>query len=168
MIGFVDGVVAFDGKTLRGSGKKGSNELLHLVTADAVGSGRYMAQEGTYGKGHEFAKLKNLRDVLILKGGIATTDALGCQTEIAEKIVDQGGDDILPVKDNPKNLVTAIRQFLRKAIRQVFDAWMFSVSRKSKKITAGSTSAATPGSWTFREGTSRCAKRGTNLGGRQD
>lgn len=111
LVGVVEGVVAFDGKTLRGSGKKGSNELLHLVTAYAVGSGLCLAQEGTCGKGHELAGLKNLLDVLILKGCIATTDALGCQTEIAEKIVDQGGDYVLQVKDNQKNLATAIREF---------------------------------------------------------
>ena len=39
-----------DGKTLRGSGKKGSNELLHMVTAYAVQSGLSLAQEGPCGK----------------------------------------------------------------------------------------------------------------------
>ncbi len=111
LVGVVEGVVAFDGKTLRGSGKKGSNELLHMVTAYAVGSGLCLAQEGTCGKGHELAGLKNLLEVLILKGCIATTDALGCQTEVAEKIVDRGGDYVLQVKDNQKNLAEAIREF---------------------------------------------------------
>ena len=33
LAGLIEVVVALDGKTLRGSGKKGSNELLHIVTA---------------------------------------------------------------------------------------------------------------------------------------
>ena len=47
LVGVVDGVVAFDGKTLRGSGKKGSNELLHLVTAYAVENGKVAATSGS-------------------------------------------------------------------------------------------------------------------------
>ena len=111
LAGLIEGVVAIDGKTLRGSGKKGSNELLHMVTAYAVQSGLSLAQEGTCGKGHELAGMKALLDVLILKGCIVTMDALGCQTELAEKIVARGGDDVLQVKDNPKNLAEALREF---------------------------------------------------------
>jgi len=111
LAGVIDGVVAIDGKTLRGSGKKGSNELLHMVTAYAVQSGLCLAQEGTCGKGHELAGMKALLDVLVLKGCIVTMDALGCQTELAEKIVARGGDYVLQVKDNQKNLAEALREF---------------------------------------------------------
>ena len=38
-------------------------------------------------------------------------DALGCQTELAEKIVARGGDDVQQVKDNQKNRAEAIREF---------------------------------------------------------
>jgi hypothetical protein len=58
LAGIVEGVVAIDGKTLRGSGKKGSNELLHMVTAYATQSGLCLAQEGTCGKGNELAGIK--------------------------------------------------------------------------------------------------------------
>ena len=47
LVGVVDGVAAFDGKTLRGSGKKGSNELLHLVTAYVVENGKVAAASGS-------------------------------------------------------------------------------------------------------------------------
>ncbi|WP_273703588.1 ISAs1 family transposase, partial [Candidatus Accumulibacter vicinus] len=82
-----------------------------MVTAYAVQSGLCLAQEGTCGKGHELAGMKGLLDVLILKGCIVTMDALGCQTELAEKIVARGGDYVLQVKDNQKNLAEAIREF---------------------------------------------------------
>ncbi len=51
----------------------------------------------------------------MLKGCIVTLDALGCQTEIAEKIVAQGGDYVLAVKDNPKNLSEAVVEFFTTA-----------------------------------------------------
>lgn len=120
LAGLIEGVVAMDGKTLRGSGKKGSNEWLHMVTAYAVQSGLCLAQEGTCGKGHELAGMKTRLDVLILKGCIVTMDALGCQTELAEKIVARGGDDVLQVKDNQKNLAEALREFFDTGARTGF------------------------------------------------
>ena len=111
LAGVVEGVVAIDGKTVRGSGKKGSNALLHMVSAYAVQAGLCLAQEGTCGKGHELAGIGSLLDVLTLKGCIVTMDALGCQTELAQKIVARGGDYLLQVKDNQKNLAEAIREF---------------------------------------------------------
>jgi predicted transposase YbfD/YdcC len=111
LTGIVEGVVALDGKSLRGSGAKGGNELIHMVTAYATESGLCLAQEGTRGKGNELAGVKALLDMLALKGCIVTMDALGCQTELAEKIVDRGGDYVLQVKDNQKKLADALREF---------------------------------------------------------
>ncbi|MBK7237884.1 MAG: ISAs1 family transposase [Sterolibacteriaceae bacterium] len=62
-------------------------------------------------RGHELTGVKSLLDILILKGCIVTMDALGCQTELAERIVARGGDYLLQVKDNQKNLAEAIREF---------------------------------------------------------
>lgn len=104
LVGQVDGVVAIDGKTLRGSGRKGGNDLTHMVTAYATSSGLCLAQEGTIGKGNELAGTKALLDVLALKGCIVTMDALGCQTELAEKIVERGGDYVLQVKEADSSL----------------------------------------------------------------
>ena len=50
-------------------------------------------------------------DTLALKGCIVTIDAIGCQTEIARKILDRGGDYLLAVKDNQKDLADALREF---------------------------------------------------------
>lgn len=113
----IEGIVALDGKTLCGSGKKGSNDLLHMVTAYATQSRLSLAQEGTRGKGNELAGIKALLDILVLKGCIVTTDALGCQKEVAEKIVERGGDYVLQVKDNQKNLAEAIREFFEEGER---------------------------------------------------
>jgi predicted transposase YbfD/YdcC len=42
--------------------------------------------------------------LLDLKGCIVTTDALGCQTEIASTAIEGEGDYVLPVKNNQKTL----------------------------------------------------------------
>jgi len=68
-------------------------------------------QEGTAGKGNELTGIRALLDMLVLKGGIVTMDALGCQTDVSEKIVAQGGDYALAVKNNQKNLSQAIVAF---------------------------------------------------------
>jgi len=110
LVGAIDGVVALDGKTVCGS-QDGHNTALHMVSAYATGSGLCLGQEGTRGKGNEIAAIKALLDTLVLKGCIVTIDAIGCQTEIAQKIVDQGGDYLLAVKDNQSTLADALREF---------------------------------------------------------
>src|ERR1035437_5495865 len=115
IVGVVKGVVALDGKTVRGS-KDGPNTALHMVSAYATELGVSLGQEGTAGKGNELAAIKALLDTLVLKGCIVTMDALGCQTEVVEKIVTQGGDYVLAVKDNQKNLSQAIVEFFDTAI----------------------------------------------------
>ena len=114
IVGTVEGVVAFDGKTVRGS-KNGANTALHMVSAYATALGVSLGQEGSAGKGNELAAIKALLNTMVLKGCIVTLDALGCQTEIAEKIVAQGGDYVLAVKDNQKNLSDALVDFFETA-----------------------------------------------------
>jgi predicted transposase YbfD/YdcC len=118
IVGVAEGVVAFDGKTVRGS-KDGANTALHMVSAYASALGVSLGQEGSAGKGNELAAIKALLDTLVLKGCIVTLDALGCQTQIAEKIVAQGGDYVLAVKDNQKNLSEAVVEFFDTA--EAFD-----------------------------------------------
>ena len=43
----------------------------------------------------------------MLKGCIVTIDAIGCQTESVQKIIDRGGDYLLAVKDNLGTLADA-------------------------------------------------------------
>lgn len=121
MVGVVDGVVAIDGKTVCGS-RDGENTALHMISAFATGSGLCLGQEGTRGKGHEIAGIKALLDTLALKGCIVTLDAIGCQTEIAQKIVDRGGDYLLAVKDNQERLATALREFFAEGASGGFGA----------------------------------------------
>lgn len=80
-------------------------------SAFATESGLCLGQEGTRCKGNEITGIKALLQTLTLKDCIVTIDAIGCQTEIAEKIVQQGGDYLLAVKENQGKLFEAVHEF---------------------------------------------------------
>ena len=114
LVGVVDGVIALDGKTVCGS-RDGENTALHMVSAFATASGLCLRQEGTRGKGNEIAAIKALLHTLTLKGCIVTIDAIRCQTDIAQQIVERRGDYLLAVKDNQRKLADALREFFAEA-----------------------------------------------------
>jgi hypothetical protein len=95
--------IAVDGKTLRGiHGEQIPG--VHLVGAYAHEAGTILAQLRTAGKGQELAAAKALLADLPLRGRLVTTDALLTQREVAQQVVDGGGDYLLPVKDNQPTL----------------------------------------------------------------
>jgi predicted transposase YbfD/YdcC len=98
-------VIAIDGKTVRGS-KDSFHEIfpIHLVHAWSVENDICLGQQKTEAKSNEITAIPELLDLLEIKGSIITMDAMGTQRAIAEKIIDNGGDYILSVKDNQKYL----------------------------------------------------------------
>src|SRR6476646_11097407 len=71
-----------------------------------------LAQIATDAKSNEITAVPKLLEMLSLKGTIVTVDALNCQREIAQKIVDQGGDYALALKGNQGTLHDDVRLFL--------------------------------------------------------
>jgi predicted transposase YbfD/YdcC len=105
-----DKTVAIDGKTLRRSHDQ-SHGLgpLHMVSAWASEDGLALGQVATEEKSNEITAIPALIDRIDVKGAIVTIDAMGCQKEIAKKIVDAKGDYVLAVKDNQPKLHEAIK-----------------------------------------------------------
>jgi len=98
-------VVALDGKTLRGSHKRGAGkDAIHLVNAWAVNTGIVLGQRKMDGKTNEITAIPELLRVLNMSGCIVTIDAMGCQKDIAQTIRDEKADYILCVKDNQRKL----------------------------------------------------------------
>jgi DDE_Tnp_1-associated/Transposase DDE domain len=96
-------VLPIDGKTVRRSGRrKGGLAPLHLVSAWAGANHVSLGQVAVDQKSNEITAIPRLLELLDLKGALVTIDAMGCQKEIAAKIVDGGGDYILAVKDNQR------------------------------------------------------------------
>ena len=98
-------VVAIDGKVLRRSFDRASGKsALHMVSAWGCDQRLVLAQIATDAKSNEITAVPKLLEMLSLKGTIVTVDALNCQREIAQKIVDQGGDYVLALKGNQGSL----------------------------------------------------------------
>ena len=73
---------------------------MHLVAAYTHRAGAILGQLQTAGKGQEIAAAQALLAQVPLAGRLVTTDALLTQREVAQQVVDGGGDYLLPVKDN--------------------------------------------------------------------
>ena len=98
-------VVAFDGKSLRRSFRKaGCGVFVHMVSAWATRNRIVLGQVKVDDKSNEITAIPELLGMLFLKGCIVTIDAMGCQKEIAAKIVDSAADFCLTVKDNQPTL----------------------------------------------------------------
>ncbi len=97
-------IVNIDGKRLCNSGEKGSKSMIHLVNAWSNSNQMILGQVKTEEKSNEITAIPTLLDLLALEGAIVTIDAMGCQTAIAEKIIEKGANYILAVKDNQKFL----------------------------------------------------------------
>lgn len=105
----VTGVVAIDGKTLRGS-KDGilGKRALHMVNVWAVENGLVLAQQKVAAKTNEITVIPQLLELLDIEGTTVTVDAMGCQTDIAQAILDEGADYVLAVKGNQDTLLDDI------------------------------------------------------------
>lgn len=98
-------VIAIDGKTVRRSFKNGDRRsAIHMVSAFATANLVTLGQVKVDEKSNEITAIPELLDLLTVKGCIITIDAMGCQTAIAEKIIEGGGDYVLSVKDNQPTL----------------------------------------------------------------
>lgn len=107
------GVVAIDGKVLRRSFDRAKGRSpLHMVSAWGCEQRLVLAQIDTDVKSNEITAVPELLKMLSLKGTIVTTDALNCQREIAQQIVDQGGDYVLALKGNQGTLHDDVVRFL--------------------------------------------------------
>src|SRR5487761_1272188 len=106
-------VIAIDGKTNRrtfgGKTKDGLSRALHLVSAFASENGVALGQVATDQKSNEITAIPELLKLLDIKGCLITTDAMGCQTDIAADIVKRGGDYLLAVRGNQKGLYLSMQ-----------------------------------------------------------
>ncbi len=102
-------VVAIDGKTLCGTRETGKKKLVHMVSAWAEGNGLVLGQRKVDEKSNEITAIPKLLKALELAGAVVTIDAMGCQREIAQLIVEKKADYVLAVKDNQGLLAEQVR-----------------------------------------------------------
>jgi len=109
-------IIAIDGKTMRRShDQRNGLGPLHLVSAWLSEQGLALGQVSTEEKSNEITAIPELIDRIDVKGAIVTIDAMGCQKEIAKKIVNAKGNYVLAVKDNQPKLHEAIKELFSDA-----------------------------------------------------
>ena len=112
-------VVAIDGKTVRRShDKRAGKQTIHLVSAWASANTLALGQGQTDRKSNEITAIPRL---LELSGCIVTIDAMGCQKEIAQGILDRGADYLLAVKENQGRLYRDVQDLFEGAEEAGYD-----------------------------------------------
>src|SRR6202140_1855045 len=111
-------LIAIDGKTSRRTHdhRKGL-KALHTLSAYATTARLTLAQLGVPEKTNEITAIPELLDDLAeagqLKGALVSIDAMGCQVEIADKIVANGADYLPAPKANQPTLEAEVAEYFR-------------------------------------------------------
>ena len=84
--------------------KKNNKTAIHMVSARASDNGIVPGQIKTDAESNEITAIPELIKTLEIEDCIVTIDAMGCQKNIAETIVDKGAEYILALKGNQSKL----------------------------------------------------------------
>jgi predicted transposase YbfD/YdcC len=111
-------LIAIDGKAIRRSfghawDKSG---MAHLVSAFVDANRMVFGQAAVGGKSNELEAIPRLLGLLDLAGATVTIDAIGCQRDVARRVVEKGGDYVLAVKQNQPALHAKVKALLDEAI----------------------------------------------------
>jgi predicted transposase YbfD/YdcC len=127
-------VIAIDGKTLRRSHDQPLGRgAIEMVSAWAAENHLVLGQVKVDDKSNEITAIPELLRVLEVSGCIITIDALGCQKEIAQAIVDQEADYVLALKENHGRLYKDVVQLFDDLEASAFKAYPYSRARTVNK-----------------------------------
>lgn len=116
--------LSIDGKAIKSATDKiNGGNTPYIVSGFLSEIGISIGQVKVNDKSNEITAIPELLDLIDISGLIATIDAIGTQSNIANKIIDNKGDYILKVKNNHKDLLDDIKTY--------FD---IEISRKNQEI----------------------------------
>jgi len=112
--------IAIDGKTSRRThDQRKGLKALHTLSAYATNARLTLAQLSVPEKTNEITAIPELLDQLAetkqLAGALVTIDAIGCQVDIADKIVAHKADFMLALKGNQPTLEADVEDYFRTA-----------------------------------------------------
>ncbi len=112
--------IAIDGKTSRRThDQRKGLKALHTLSAYATGARLTLAQLSVPEKTNEITAIPDLLDQLAetkqIEGALVSIDAMGCQVEIADKIVAHKADYLLSLKGNQPTLEADVGDYFRTA-----------------------------------------------------
>ena len=111
--------IAIDGKTIctashyRLSNEETPEGKLHIISAWVREDGISLGQIKTDEKSNEITAIPKMLDTLDVKGAVVTIDAMGCQVDIAEKIIDREANYLLALKKNQLNLYESVEEYFK-------------------------------------------------------
>ena len=104
----------FDGKTICSTGKmKEYDKPLHILSAYFAELGLTVANKVVGEETNEIPVMRDLLKLIRIDGCMITADALHCQAETAQTIIDGGGDCLLNAKNNQETLKQDIEDFVQ-------------------------------------------------------
>lgn len=98
----VKGVIALDGKTMRGTGE--GYDALHLVNVWCVENQLVLGQLKVANKSNEITAVPLLLELLDISGATITADAMGCQKNLTKLIQEKEANYVLALKENHPKL----------------------------------------------------------------
>jgi predicted transposase YbfD/YdcC len=144
-------VVAIDGKTLCGTRETGKKKLVHMVSAWANSNNLVLAQRKVDEKSNEITAIPKLLNALELAGTVVTIDAMGCQREIASRIIEKKADYVLAVKENQPGLLADIKDSFQMlaadAVAEEVDCEHGRVERRNCSVVADLSLLERPFEW---------------------
>jgi predicted transposase YbfD/YdcC len=124
-------VIAIDGKQLHGSKDEGNGRAaIDMVSAWATANELVLGQVQVEDKSNEIPAIPKLLQLLDITGCLVTMDAIGTQIEIAETIIEQGGDYLLAVKENQGQLYEDLERLFSIEEQEGFTTPGYSYTRK--------------------------------------
>lgn len=114
-------LISIDGKTIRRSLDRASGKAaIHLVSAWVHENHAVFGQVATEAKSNEITAIPRLLKMLDLKDATITIDAMGCQKDIGQTVLEGGGQYLFALKGNQSSLHDDVRLFLDDAIERAF------------------------------------------------
>jgi len=105
--------INLDGKTICGSGNS-SHKAYHVVSAWVGKNALTLGELAVNEKSNEITAIPELLDLIDIEGDVVTSDAMGCQKEIAKKIVEKDADYVLALKGNQTSLHDHVKLYFEK------------------------------------------------------
>lgn len=127
-------VIAIDGKTLRRSHDKALGKgAIVMVSAWATANHLVLGQVKVNEKSNEITAIPELLRALDVSGCIITTDAMGCQKEIASLIVEEEADYVLALKENHGQLYEDVKLLFDDLAASDYSAYSHDMERTVNK-----------------------------------
>ncbi|WP_277055428.1 ISAs1 family transposase [Treponema socranskii] len=116
--------IAIDGKEIRSTGKmKKYDSPLHIISAQIGELGLTLAQRTVASKSNEIPAVPKLVQELKIPGCMVVADAMNCQIETAEAILEAKADYLLSAKANQETLMNDIAEYVQdKKLRVKMDS----------------------------------------------